>query len=471
MPEQGNWFVVFAILGWPVVALGAYLFRPALEATAWTIVGSLLFLPSNAGIKFDMVPAIDKSLVSAMSAFVGCAILIKRPKVVPIGLGVFPFLILLYVLGPLFTSLSNGDTLVYGPVVLPGVGMYDGTSASITQLITFFPFLLGQRYFQGDRAVQVILRVLVIAGLIYSVLMLIEIRVSPQLSLWLYGYLPSTYVAEMRYGGFRPVVFMQNGLAAAFFLMTALIAAVVFWRGSSVSGKSTRAAIVGYLFVVLLLCKSAGAMIYAIACGPIVRFAGPRMQTILAALIVIICLLYPLFRIAAYIPEENILGVSSFFNQERAESLGFRFEQEKQIMARTAERLIFGWGRYGRNRVYDENGKDVSVTDGAWIITLSQFGIVGFLGQFGLLGLPVFWAFRAIKRDQVRGEEQLPLAGLALIVSISLMEQIPNASISSWTWLLSGVLLGRSQRLLRRRFSSTSAIRAAHINRSLHQTG
>jgi hypothetical protein len=136
------------------------------------------------------------------------------------------------------------------------------------------------------------------------------------------------------------------------------------------------------------------------------------MQIRVAVLIVSFCLLYPLLRIAEFLPD-------------------------------------------GRNRVYDENGKDISVTDGAWIITLSQFGVVGFLAQFGLLGLPVFWALRAVKHAE-RRQERLLLAGLALIVSLNLIEQIPNASINSWSWLLSGALLGRSQRLLKQRIPVNS---------------
>jgi hypothetical protein len=455
IPEQGNWLVVVAILAWPLVALCVYLLRPPLEATVWTILGALLVLPSKTGIKIDMVPAIDKTSVPGICAFIGCVILIKRRKHAPIGLGIISILIFLYCFGPVLTSLNNGDTLLYGVVVLPGVGWYDGISASIAQILIFLPFLIGQRYFQDSRAVEVILRALVISGCIFSIPMLFEIRMSPQLSRWIYGFFPSGFSSEMRYGGFRPVVFMDNGLTAAFFLLTCVIATVVLWRGGEVAARSKRAGIAAYLFVVLVLCKSGGALAYAVTCGPTARFVGPKMQIRVAVLIVSFCLSYPLLRITESLPDGKILSVSSFFSQERAGSLGFRFEQEKQIMERTAERMAFGWGRYGRNRVYDENGKDISVTDGAWIITLSQFGLVGFLAQFGLLGLPVFWALRAVKHAE-RRQERLLLAGLALIVSLNLIEQIPNASINSWTWLLSGVLLGRSQRLLKQRIPVNS---------------
>ena len=57
------------------------------------------------------------------------------------------------------------------------------------------------------------------------------------------------------------------------------------------------------------------------------------------------------------------------------------------MLERASERILFGWGRFGRSRVYNEYGSDISVTDGRWIITLGQFGVVGFMGEFGLLAL------------------------------------------------------------------------------------
>ena len=58
--------------------------------------------------------------------------------------------------------------------------------------------------------------------------MLFEIRMSPQLHRWLYGYYPFGFITQMRYGGFRPSVFMENGLVCAFFAMTAMVAATAF---------------------------------------------------------------------------------------------------------------------------------------------------------------------------------------------------------------------------------------------------
>ena len=88
----------------------------------------------------------------------------------------------------------------------------------------------------------------------------------------------------------------------------------------------------------------------------------------------------------------------------------------------------------------------LALTDGYWIITMGVFGLVGFLGQFGLLGLPVFRAAKALKFAQTM-PERVNLAALALIVAINMIDLLPNASLSPWTWLLVGALLGRTELL------------------------
>ncbi len=106
---------------------------------------------------------------------------------------------------------------------------------------------------------------------------------------------------------------------------------------------------------------------------------------------------------------------------------------------------MFGWGDWGRNRLYDpETGRDASVTDGYWIITVSSFGWAGFLAKFGLLALPVLAVLRRHRRT---GEEPRPIiAGTCLLAAISMAELLPNSTLPPWTWLIAGALLGYAER-------------------------
>ena len=52
-------------------------------------------------------------------------------------------------------------------------------------------------------------------------------------------------------------------------------------------------------------------------------------------------------------------------DEERGRSLEFRFLNEDLLLAKSRERLLFGWGNQGRSRVYDPvTGEDRSTTDG-----------------------------------------------------------------------------------------------------------
>jgi hypothetical protein len=445
----GNGFAFVAILAWPIVAVAFYRFRSAVEATVWTILGSLLLLPSGFFIKLPTIPAIDKNSLPSICVVFGCYFLAPRRTGPNPSFGLVELLALMLIVGPVVTSLLNSDTIVIGDRVLPGVGYYDGISALLSQLLIFLPFLVGRRIFQYAEDTETTIRSLVVAGLLYSLPILLELRLSPQLSNWIYGFFPSAFDTEFRYGSYRSVVFMQNGLALAFFVTTSFLAAVAMWRANHRVLRLPRGGSPVYLGLIVILCKSAGALIYSIFAGFFVAFGKPKTQLRLAVLLAFIGLSYPLLRMWDVFPDKLVVQAASLFSENRAQSVQVRFDQERKLLDRASERFFFGWGRFGRNRVYDEWGNDTSITDGEWIEVIGSFGLIGFLAEFGLLAWPVFRASLAFKF--VRTErDRIFLSVLALIVALEIIEQLPNSSVSSWSWLLAGSLLGRAEQLIQR---------------------
>ena len=275
---------------------------------------------------------------------------------------------------------------------------------------------------------------LVIAGSAYSLLLLFEIRMSPQLHFWVYGYYPSDFIQEMREGGgFRPMVFMGHGLIAAFFAMTTAVASAVLWRADVSVFRAVRPAwLASYLSIVLVLCKSGAALVYGTVLMPLVLWTRPRAQATVAVVLVALALSYPLMRIAEVFPTKELVEISMSINEGRANSLKFRFDREEQLLQRASERFLFGWGRFGRNRVHLEDWQgvaaDASVTDGRWIITLGQFGLFGFLAEFGLLGLSVFYAAKNSDLPK-RFAMWYFLGGLALLGAVNIVELLPNSTL------------------------------------------
>jgi hypothetical protein len=442
-----NLFSYVALLCWPIVALLLYKFCPVTQATVWTILGGFLLLPVGLQIKFEMIPQFDKNTIPNVCALIGCIAVSPRLLRIERRTGLIEILIAIYISSPIVTSYLNSEPIVVGPLVLPGVGWYDGISAAIGQLMFFLAFIIGRRFLQSAADSEEILRALVVAGLIYSLPMLFEIRFSPQLHNWIYGFHPSEFLQQMRDEGFRPMVFTGHGLIASFFTMTTAVAAAAFWRVKVRAVNLPPPAITAYLLAMLVLCKSAGSLIYGLVAMPLVKFASGKLQLRIAVILVTVALAFPVLRTADLFPIDAIVKIASEFSQDRADSLAFRFRNERALLERANEKFWFGWGRYGRSRVYDQYGGDTSVTDGFWIITLGQFGFVGFVATFLLLTLPVFSAASAF-RFVGSFREGILLSALALIVAMGVINQLVNASVNAWTLLLMGALQGRAEFLL-----------------------
>lgn len=134
-------------------------------------------------------------------------------------------------------------------------------------------------------------------------------------------------------------------------------------------------------------------------------------------------------------------------NPERARSLQFRFQNEDMLLDRANERPLFGWGTWGRNRIYDpRTGEDLSVTDGAWIITYGAFGWLGYIGTMGLLVYPLIAITRAVNKKNEKDFSQYTFT-LSLILMVYVLDQIPNASLNHITYLIAGAILGRAKQL------------------------
>jgi hypothetical protein len=445
MPQ--NWVAIFALISWPLVAIAFYQSLSIVRATSFTILGGLLLLPEGGGIKFEMIPQFDKTSIPSICALLGCVLASKRGLRLWSRLGAVEILILMYLIGPFITSALNGDAIFVSDRILPGVDYYDGFSTFEGRFLFFIPFFLGRRFFRQAIDIEEMLGVLIIAGTFYSLLMLFEIRMSPQLSLWIYGVFPSSYPVEMRSGGFRPVVFLGNGLIVSFFAMSCMLAAAAFWRARIRIFRFNSGFVAAYLGFVLILCKAAGSLIYGCVSVFLVRFSSTRRQLQFAVLLIGLGLLYPMLRAEGLFPDQPLVQISALFSRDRADSLNYRFMQEDSLLAHASERFTFGWGRFGRNRIYsDENGSDQSTTDGRWILTIGQFGMFGFIAEFGLLALPIFYAYGALNLIKSR-KEAILFSALSLLVALSVIDQLPNNSLSPWSWLLIGALLGRSEQL------------------------
>lgn len=446
MPIANSLAYLMLVL-WPFVSWIFFTKLDPARALIWTILGAYMLLPPVIAIDLPMVPDFDKYSVANLSAAVAVIYLLRqRFEVLPasvIGRG----LIALYVISPFATVLTNSDPIWFQMAGLPAMRIYDSLAVVANQFIALLPFFLARKFLATEQAMRAIIVALVLAGLIYSIPMLFEARMSPQLNLWLYGYFQHDFSQAIRFGGFRPFVFMPHGLWVAFFAMMCLIAAVTLLRVGPAAVRPRYLVIALYLAVVLAFCRSVGPIMYALLLIPLVLIVPRRLQVLVAGLMVVVVVTYPLLRGLHLVPVDDILKFAMSMNAERGASLEFRLLNEELLLDRAAERPWFGWGNYGRGLLHDPwTGQINVIADGGWIITLGTFGWAGYIAEFGLLVLPVLLLSREALRQP--SSSLSPFAcTVALILAANLFDMLPNDTLIPFTWLMAGAVMGYAEAL------------------------
>ena len=435
-------FANIVLYSWPLVVLALFKKFSKSAALLVTIIAGYLFLPSVLSFDLPALPSLDKHTIPAISAFLIILMLGTQSTQdsLPGWLPQRPLpkaLTLLLLAAAIFTVLTNGDALFYGPVVLPALRPWDALSIVLTALIMLLPFFLGRKFLASPKQQRLFLVALLGTGLAYSLLALYEIRMSPQLNAMVYGFFPHDWLQHIRNDGFRPIVFLTHGLRVSIFFTGCMLAA--FGLARVTKGPLSIAALGAgaWLFITLFLSKSLGALAIGSILLPVVLFTTTRQQLLIASSLAAVVLLYPMLRGTNLIPVEQITAWAESISAERAQSFTFRLGNEELLLNRAAERPLFGWGGWGRNFVFGPDGSEISyVADGYWILVIGQGGWIKYLAEFGLLCLPAFVGFLRSKQFQLGMETSV----LVIILVSSLIDLIPNATISPLTWLLAGSL-------------------------------
>jgi len=433
-----------------VIPFAAILFgtlRPQ-HATAVLMLGAMLFLPERIGFDAPGLPSIDKSSLPPLVVLVALSLTARRRLALALRLHRSDWLLLLLVTGGLATSLSNFDPVRCGSLTIPGMDTWDALSETVPTILgVVAPYLIGRAQIQHARDPRDFFEILVGAYIIYLPLIYFELRMSPQLHYMVYGIQQHSFIQTIRFGGYRPMVFMPHGLALAMFSFSGIIMAWALARTGSRALGSFAVPVACVLSITHVLLKSSAAIVYAVLAFPLVFFTGRRTASAVALVMCATVLTYPLLRAADAFPTATILEGVRRVSYERAQSLDFRFRNEDVLLERARLRPWLGWGSWGRPRVCDADGRDLAVTDGAWIITLGNRGAVGLLAIFGVLVSASLTGLRALGR--LRRLDGVLLCALTWIQIFFVVDLIPNASGFTLALYLSGCLVGFSDMLQR----------------------
>jgi hypothetical protein len=466
---MGNPLAYSVLLAWPLLTVYLYNTKQVGLATILTVLAGLLFLPVRTEIDLPLIPAFSKDTAPLYSAIFASFFIARKRLRIFSGDFVTNILFLTLLIIPFFTYANNTEALRFGDTQLPGLSLHDGFSMMFNQGVIVFAFFLGKR-FLGDKDNQILLfKVIVVSALMYTLIVLFEIRFSPQLHTWIYGYFPhEQFIQQMRAGGFRSVGFIGHGLEVGFFMATALICAATLWKNKIIikaklaiffsNLRADRKSVnkgfgglytVSYMAIILLLQKATAALLYGVLGTLSILFLSPRKIMWVALLISTFAISYPVLKIMEWVPEEKILTYAASYDVQRAQSLATRFYNENQLIERASIKPYFGWGQWGRARVYNHLGDDISITDGAWIIQFGVHGVFGFLAMFGLIFWTVVRAFKGYRYCENESEQRF-LAAHMFLVALIMFDQLPNFTLSPWYWLVVGALAARTNNLLDR---------------------
>ncbi len=479
-----------AMFGWPFVVVPAlFLVLPTRFAVFVSVVFGWLFLPFG---RVHLAGPIDLSKYGACTLTVlALVILFDSARLTRYRFHWVDLPIVLWVLASPISSMTNG------------LGVPDALSGIFHQSVVWgIPYLLGRLYVTDGASLRELALVIVLAGCAYVPFVLWEARMSPRLHEQLYGFVTYSHggLTTRRFNGWRPVVFQQHGLMLGLLMGSVTMLAGWLWytgawrrfrpfgffrasgaeRWGTWSGIARRAGggadgvqglvlptlpVVIGLLGVAMVCKALNAwLLMLVMGGALFALRNPIWRTRLGLVCVLVVpLLYVGNRVAPTVVgislDQPIVELARAIDPWRAGSMQFRIDSEVMLAAHALDRPVFGWGGWGRNRVTNEYGEDISVTDGLWVIILGVNGFFGLSAWYLAMTGPIWLLVARYPARVLASAEAAPAVGLSCIVLMFVLDCLPNAMITVIHPLMVGGIAGLTV-ALRSRVHATQGVAA-----------
>jgi O-antigen ligase len=419
------------LFGWIPVVLALSAMMPTRRAVVAAFVIAWSFLPMYS-YHIPGIPAYNKMSATCCGVLLAALLLdigrlfAFRPSWMDIPMAV-------WCLCPIASSLSNG------------LGWYDGISTAFTQTVAWgVPYFIGRLYLGDLRGLRELAVGIFAGGVAYVPLCLFEIRMSPQLHRILYGYHANDFQQTMRFGGWRPTVFMEHGLMVGMWMsMAAMIGLWLWWTGAlkRLWGFPIGALAMAVL-VTAILCKSLGALVL-LAVGLVALASIKVFHTrLVIVILILIAPAYVFFRTTHLWNGHQLQSITDFVSYDRSQSLNFRFFNEDLLSDKAMQRPWFGWGGWGRALIYNTQQNWNAVVDGEWINALGMNGLVGLTSFMLILLLP---PIRMLWRMRIDAWSSLPIAAATALLVVNLLymiDCIPNGMTNPIYMLAVGGLTG-----------------------------
>jgi hypothetical protein len=205
------------MFGWIPTVLGLFATFDGRRAVITAFLVAWLFLPV-VSYTLPGLPDYTKMTATCWGILLATAIFDSR-KLLSLKMRAVDIPLIIMCLSPFASSISND------------LGSYDGLSEALFKTVVWgFPYVIGRIYFSDLAGVRALAIGFFIGGIIYTPFCFFENLMSPQLHRMFYGFHQHSFAQTYRWGGWRPMVFMEHGLMVGMWMATASLVGLWLWR-------------------------------------------------------------------------------------------------------------------------------------------------------------------------------------------------------------------------------------------------
>ncbi len=431
------WLATFALIVWLPVVFFLFEKYTVQKAIVFSFVAAWLFLPPIQ-IELPGFPDWSKMTATVVSVSI-CTWLKASGQIHGLRFRWYDLPVLVYCLCPFAASITNN------------LGAYDGLSAVLDELMRWgLPYVIGRAFLANAAGNRQLALGMAVGGMLYVPFCLFEIRMSPMLKIWVFGFGNGRAVDfGFRYGGYRPMVFLSTGLELGWWMCCATLAAFMLWKSGAVKRLYgyPMAVPTAILAVVTVACKSTGALLQIMVGFLLIYFTKWTGKSVLVWALMAIGPFYCATRPSGLFTGEQVVSTaSSLFGADRAQSLEYRFEQEEILMRSALQRPLLGWARSGGFNPPDASGK-TAITDGLWIIVFGWMGLVGLAALNLMLLIPTALFLIRFRPKTWFDPDVAPATTLAIILPLFMVDNLSNAMLNPIYAIAMGAVAGYLPRM------------------------
>ena len=406
---------------------------------------ALQFLPMDS-IK---LPILELSKVSACSVGVTLGILLfDFRRILTFRPRWYDIPMLAWCICPYITSIQND------------LGAYDGASSMATQTLVWgVPYFVGRIYFTDLPALRELSIGIFIGAYVYIPFCLYEMKMSPQLHRMVYGHFQMDFSMSARMGGWRPMVFMQGGIALGMWMCMASMIGVWLWATKSVRQICgvPMGLLVIFLVIVSVLCRALSGVLFMMVGLSVLFWIQWLRNALPLYLLVFLAPIYMYVRASGAWDGQNLIDMAKHsFGEERAQSLETRILAENTLTAKAMDPSEhdpwYGFGKWSPYLTYApwrvghmvekvnpdtkeiyRYFKDDCPTDGMWVITLGTFGLLGLISATVTILLPVLLLRKRVPLVPSTLSPPMASTNTGLSMALSTLSSMCSASMTAST--------------------------------------